>query len=61
MPGWLTWLLVGLATWLVASVPVAFLAVRLLVRGRSRRRAPAGAASVAVLLRARPRPLKRTG
>jgi hypothetical protein len=61
MPGWLTWLLVGVATWLVASVPVAFLAVQLLVRGRSRRRALVGAAPVAILLRVRPRLLKRTG
>jgi hypothetical protein len=26
MPGWLTWTLIGLGAWLVASVPFAFLA-----------------------------------
>src|SRR6185312_4813099 len=32
MPGWLTWTLVGLGAWLVASVPFAFLAGYLLSR-----------------------------
>jgi hypothetical protein len=32
MPGWLMWTLVGLGAWLVASVPLAFLAGYLLSR-----------------------------
>jgi hypothetical protein len=38
MPGWLTWTLVGLGAWLVASVPFAFLAGYLLSRTPASRR-----------------------
>ena len=64
MPGWLTWTLVGLGAWLVASVPFAFLAGVLL----SRRPAPrrrfvflAGSASIRPRDRARSRTLTRSG
>jgi len=38
MPGWLMWTLVGLGAWFAASVPLAFLAGRLLRQGRTTRR-----------------------
>src|SRR6266568_8096298 len=38
MPGWLMWTLVGLGAWIAASVPLAFLAGRLLRHERKTRR-----------------------
>jgi hypothetical protein len=64
MPGWLMWTLIGLGAWLVASVPIAFLAGYLL----SQRPAPlrrvvslAGPASIRPRNRARSRTLTRSG
>ncbi len=64
MPGWLMWTLVGLGAWLVASVPLAFLAGFLL----SRRAAPrhrvvflAGPASIRQRGRVRSRTLTKSG
>ncbi len=64
MPGWLMWTLVGLGAWLVASVPLAFLAGFLF----SRRAAPrhrvvfrAGPASIRQRGRVRSRTLTKSG
>jgi len=63
MPGWLMWTLVGLGAWLVASVPLAFLAGFLL----SRRAAPhrvvflAGPTSIRQRGRVRSRMLTKSG
>jgi hypothetical protein len=62
MPGWLTWTLVGLGAWLVASVPFAFLAGYLLSRRPASRLVfLAGAASISPRDRARSRTLTRSG
>jgi hypothetical protein len=64
MPGWLTWTLVGLAAWLVASVPFAFLAGYLLSRRRASHRRfvfLARPASTRPRDRARSRTLTRSG
>ena len=56
MPGWLLWTLVGIGAWLVASVPFALLAGRLLGRRRVlRRRVVMLAAPGAIRVRARGR------
>lgn len=63
MPGWLTWTLVGLGAWLVASLPFAFLASYLLSR---RPASPcrfvflAGSASIRPRGRVRSRTLSRS-
>jgi len=64
MPGWLTWTLVGLGAWLVASVPFAFLAGYLLSRRPGSRRRfvfLAGPTSIRPRDRARSRTLARSG
>lgn len=64
MPGWLTWTLVGLGAWLVASVPFAFLTGYLLSRrpaSRGRFVFLAGHASIRPRGRARSRTLSRSG
>jgi hypothetical protein len=62
MPGWLTWVLVGLGLWATASVPLAFLVGHLL----GRKRAPRGRVVVlagpgSIRVRARSRTLTRSG
>ena len=62
MPGWLMWTFVGLGVWVTASVPLAFVVGHLL----GRRRAPRGRIVVlagpgSVRVRARTRPLTRSG
>jgi hypothetical protein len=63
MPGWLTWTLVGLGAWVVASVPFAFLAGFLLSRRPASRRFVflAGSTSIRPRGRARSRTLSRSG
>jgi hypothetical protein len=62
MPGWLTWTLVGLGAWLIASVPFAFLAGYLLSRRpASRRRLVFLPVSIRPRDRARSRTLSRSG
>jgi hypothetical protein len=56
MPGWLMWTIVGLGAWFAASVPLAFLAGRLLRQGRTtRRRVVVLAAPGAIRVRVRER------
>jgi len=64
MPGWLLWTLVGIGAWIVASVPIALLAGRLLARRRApcgRFVAVAGPESIRVRVRGRSRTLTRSG
>jgi hypothetical protein len=64
MPGWLMWTLVGLGAWLVASVPIAFLAGYLLSRRPASDRRfvlLAGPASIRLPGRVRSGTLTRSG
>jgi hypothetical protein len=64
MPGWLTWTLVGLGAWIVASVPLAFVGGHLIGCGRPTRGrivVLAGPASIRVRARGRSRALTRSG
>jgi hypothetical protein len=62
MPGWLMWTLVGLGAWFAASVPLAFLAGRLLRQGRTtRRRVVVLARPGAIRVRVRERSRTLTG
>ena len=64
MPGWLMWTLVGLGAWFAASVPLAFLAGRLLRQGRTTRRRVvvlSGPGAIRIRVRERSRTLTRSG
>jgi hypothetical protein len=64
MPGWLMWTLVGLGAWFAASVPLAFLAGRLLRQGRTTRRRVvvlSGPGAIRIRVRESSRTLTRSG